>query len=95
MTATTEVEPLRAQQKLAAWYHALHPTYRLSFRWALIVVATMVAFRASTASMVATTQGGGLGGFIWTVPVAGILVAVAISRRHLNRSSRSTIVRPT
>ncbi|MET0475907.1 MAG: hypothetical protein ABW001_14840 [Mycobacterium sp.] len=82
MTATTEVEPLRAQQKLAAWYYGLHPTFRLSFRWVLIVVATLVAFRASTASMLATTLGGGLGGFMWTVPAAGALVAIAVSRRH-------------
>ena len=34
----------------------------------------------SIASLVETTRGGGLGGFVWTVLVIGALVAVGISR---------------
>jgi hypothetical protein len=82
MTASTDVGPRRAGRQLAAWYYALHPSYRLVLRWALITVLTFVAFRASIASLVQTTRGGGLGGFVWTVVVVGILVALGISRWH-------------
>src|SRR3954463_10899295 len=82
MTASTDVGPRRAGRQLAAWYYALHPSYRLVLRWVLITVLTFVAFHASIASLVQTTRGGGLGGFVWTVVVVGILVALGISRWH-------------
>ena len=82
MTASTDVAPRRAGQRLAARYYALHPSYRLLLRWALITVLTIVAFQASIASLVQTTRGGGLGGFVWTVVVVGILVALGVSRWH-------------
>jgi hypothetical protein len=82
MTASTDVGPRQAGRQLAARYYALHPSYRLLLRWALITVLTVVAFRASIASLVQTTRGGGLGGFVWTVVVVGILVALGISRWH-------------
>lgn len=82
MAASTDVGPREAGRQLAARYYALHPSYRLLLRWALITVLTVVAFRASIASLVQTTRGGGLGGFVWTVVVVGILVALGVSRWH-------------
>lgn len=80
MTASTDVGPDRAGQKLAAWYYGLDPRYRVALRWGLIVTMTVIAFRDSIASLVQTTRAGGLGGFVWTVAVVGTLVAVGISR---------------
>ena len=62
-------------------YYALHPTYRLTVRWALIVVATGVAFHQSIVSLAMIVRNGSIGGFVWTVPAAAILVAVSIARR--------------
>ncbi|KAA0079188.1 hypothetical protein CIW52_29690 [Mycolicibacterium sp. P9-64] len=80
MTASTDVGPLRAGQKMAAWYYGLHPGYRLALRWGLIVSTTAVAFHNSIISLVQTTAGGGLGGFVWTVVVVGTLVAIGVAR---------------
>lgn len=82
MTAPTDVEPSRAGQKLAARYYGLHPVYRVSLRWLLIATLGVIAFRSSIASLVETTRAGGLGGFVWTVAVVAILVAVGVSRWH-------------
>ncbi len=82
MTASTDLRHARFGQKLADWYYGLHPGYRLVLRWSLIVTTTVVAFRASIASLVETTREGGLGGFVWTVAVVGTLVAVGVSRWH-------------
>src|ERR1700754_1706312 len=82
MTASTDVGSGRAGQKLADQYYALHPGYRLFLRWALILALTIIAFHSSVASLVQTTRGGGLGGFVWTVVVGGILGALVISRWH-------------
>ncbi len=84
MTATTDVRPPRAGQRLAAWYHDLHPGYRLPLRWGLIVTMTGVAFHDSIVSLVQTTRAGGLGGFVWAVVVVGTLVALGVSRWHRN-----------
>jgi hypothetical protein len=82
MKASGDVATGRAVQRLAAWYYALHPSYRLALRWGLITVLTAVAFQSSIASLVQTTRAGGLGGFVWTVVVVAILVALGVSRWH-------------
>jgi hypothetical protein len=82
MTATTDAEEARAERSLSSWYFALHPGYRLTLRWILIVAMAAIAFHASIASLVETTRGGGLGGFVWTVVVIGTLVAIGVSRWH-------------
>lgn len=82
MTASTDVGSRRAGQKLADWYHGLHPGYRLPLRWGLIATMTLIAFSDSIASLVQTTRSGGLGGFVWTVLVVGTLVAIGVSRWH-------------
>jgi hypothetical protein len=82
MTAPTDVETARPRQRLAVWFFALHPGYRLALRWILITAIATIAFRASIASLVQTTRAGGLGGFVWTVAVIGVLVAVGVARRH-------------
>ncbi|MHA3023550.1 hypothetical protein ACXPWS_25190 [Mycobacterium sp. BMJ-28] len=43
---------------------------------------TVFAFRDSLRSAWATTVGGGLGGYVWVVPIAATLAAVGIARRH-------------
>lgn len=62
-------------------YYALHPTYRLIVRWALIAAATGVAFHRSIVSLAMIVKNGSIGGFVWTVPAAAVLVAVSIARR--------------
>ncbi len=66
---------------LLARYYAVHPFYRVALRWALIVALTAFAFYDSFGSLVATTRAGGIGGYIWFVPVAAALVAIGVSRR--------------
>ncbi|MBJ7340480.1 hypothetical protein [Mycolicibacterium sp.] len=80
MTATADVKPLRPRQRLGAWFHDLHPGYRLPLRWFLIGTMTTIAFHSSILSLVETTRGGGLGAFVWTVAIVGVLVAVSVSR---------------
>jgi hypothetical protein len=82
MTAPTDVETAGPRQRLAVWFFALHPGYRLALRWILITAIATIAFHASIASLVQSTRGGGLGGFVWTVAVIGVLVAVGVARRH-------------
>jgi hypothetical protein len=82
MTATLDVETARAGQKLTAWLFDLHPTYRVLMRWVLIDVVTVIAFHASLVSLVQITLAGGLGGYVWTLPVAGLLVTLGVSRWH-------------
>jgi hypothetical protein len=80
MTASTDVDTARPGQKLAAWYYGLNPTYRVLLRWGLIDVVTVIAFHASLVSLVQMTRAGGLGGYVWTLPVAGLLVTLSVSR---------------
>lgn len=82
MTAPTDVEPRPAEMSWPSRYYALHPGYRVLLRWGLINVVTIFAFHASLASLVQTTRAGGLGGYVWTLPVAGLLVTLGVSRWH-------------
>jgi hypothetical protein len=63
-------------------YYEVHPTYRLAVRWVLIAALTAIAFWESVISIGMTAREGGLGGYVWTVPTAAILVAVGVARRH-------------
>ncbi|MGE2728553.1 hypothetical protein ACQI4F_03675 [Mycolicibacterium vaccae] len=69
------------QRSLLERYHALHPGYRLTVRWAVISIVTGVAFHKSILSMAEVAREGSLEGVVWAVPAAAILVAVAIARR--------------
>lgn len=60
----------------------LHPVTRLVLRWAFIALMTVIAFQESLRSAWATTVGGGIGGYVWLVPIATVLAAVGIARRH-------------
>lgn len=79
-TASAAASPPRAP--FLAWYYNVNPAYRLIIRWALILALTAFAFRASFTSLVVTTREGGIGGYVWTVPVAAALVAVGVARRN-------------
>lgn len=88
-TSTTEVEPKPpAQEKPSAkfgnWYYGLHPHYRVGLRWLLILASTGVAFHPSIISLIHTTTAGGIGGYVWTVPVVALLAAIAVARRKRN-----------
>lgn len=62
-------------------YYAVHPTYRLIVRWGLIAVLTGFAFRRSIVNLIDISRNDTLAGYVWTVPTAAVLVAVAIARR--------------
>lgn len=84
MTATVPDEAVkpRGPAALLHAYEDLHPVYRLIVRWAYIAALTLFAFWDSLASLVATSRAGGLGAYVWTVPVAAILVSIGVSRRQ-------------
>lgn len=50
-------------------------------RWLLILALTLVAFWRTLGSLCDTTVGGGLNGYVWMVPLAGILAAQGVARR--------------
>jgi hypothetical protein len=85
VTATADLDPAPAatsEKSLLARQYDLHPSIRLSIRWAYIALLIGVAFRHSFVSLAETTRGGGLGGYVWAVFAAAILVAVGVARRH-------------
>ena len=81
MTVTAQTSD-RNSASLLSRYYEVHPTYRLIVRWALIALLTAVAFWRSFFSIGVTAHEDGLGGYVWTVPTAAILVAVGLARRH-------------
>ena len=81
MTATAQTPPPPVVKR-EPWLHSLHPVYRLILRWGYIAALTVFAFQASLRSLVETTRNGGLGGYVWVVPVAGILAAIGVARRN-------------
>lgn len=86
MTATEINAPTEGvgRQSVLRRYYDLHPIYRLMVRWTLILVLTGIAFHRSIASLIDTTRAGSLGGYVWTVPMAAVLVAITVSRRARN-----------
>ena len=80
VTEAEAVEPRPAA--LLRWYLELNTVYRLVVRWLLIAGLTFFAFWDSFARTVVTTREGGLGGYVWTVPVVAVLVAFSVARRH-------------
>ncbi|MEZ0342878.1 hypothetical protein ACAG25_23215 [Mycobacterium sp. pV006] len=80
MTAVATADHAQPKSALERYYE-LHPAYRLTIRWTLIVAATGVAFHDSWISLAEVARNGSLGGFVWAVPAAAILVAVAVARR--------------
>ena len=79
MTATVQTPPPPVERE--PWLHRLHPVYRLILRWGYLGILTVFAFQASLRSVVETTRSGGLGGYVWVVPVAAILAAIGVARR--------------
>ncbi|SEH93288.1 hypothetical protein SAMN04489835_5868 [Mycolicibacterium rutilum] len=54
---------------------------RIIFRWSFIGVLTVFAFWDSFGSLVETTRGSGLNGYIWIIPTAAILAAQGVARQ--------------
>jgi hypothetical protein len=81
MTATVQPVP-RPPVEREPWLYRLHPVYRLILRWGYLGVLILFAFHASLRSLVETTRSGGLGGYVWVVPVAAILAAIGVARRN-------------
>lgn len=63
-------------------YYGVNPVLRVGIRWLLIIALTALAFHQTFASLAVTTREGGLGGYIWTVPLITALVAIAVARRN-------------
>ena len=79
MTTTAEANPQQQPARVATVL--LMPTTRITLRWLLIVILTLMAFWPSLVSLRDTTVGGGLSGYVWMVPVAGVLAAIGVARR--------------
>ena len=75
VTTTVQPTPADVAAKRTPWMHLLHPAYRVALRWLFIGVLTVIAFRASLASLVEITLDGSMGGYVWAVPLAAILAA--------------------
>ncbi|MGU3497849.1 hypothetical protein [Mycobacterium sp. C31M] len=86
MATATETAPPKPSKPAAAlaWYLEISPVYRVIVRWLLIAGLTLFAFWDSFASLVNTTRQGGIGGYVWTVPIVSVLVAVSVARRNRN-----------
>jgi hypothetical protein len=80
-TATADRTTDPTPSLLSRW-HSAHPTYRLVVRWALILACTGVAFYDSIENLIQTTRNEGIGGYVWTVPAAAVMVAFGVARRH-------------
>ncbi|GAA2568356.1 MFS transporter [Mycolicibacterium diernhoferi] len=78
-TATTPA-PSKPAAALTRYYE-VHPLYRLGLRWLLIGALTALAFHDTFISLAVTTREGGIGGYVWTVPLVAGLVAISVSRR--------------
>lgn len=81
MAAPTQLdpEPPAPAEPARRWWD--NPTLRITLRWAFIGVLTLIAFWDSFASLVETTRGSGLNGYIWTVPLAAVLAAQGVARQ--------------
>ncbi len=54
---------------------------RLTLRWVFLAAATGVAFHRTILSLVDSTRAGSLNGFVWLLPIAGIVAAIGVTRR--------------
>ena len=79
MSVSTQAPP--PETKRTPWLSALHPVYRLILRWAFIAAVTVLAFHQSLLNLIDVTRSGGLNGYVWMVPVAGVLAAIGVARR--------------
>ncbi|MCW2516390.1 MAG: hypothetical protein JWR11_5432 [Mycobacterium sp.] len=77
MTATA-TDPPEAEP----WLQTVHPTYRVVVRWAFIGLLTVAAFHKTLMSLIQVTLSGVIGGYVWTVVLAGILAAIGVARRE-------------
>ena len=80
---TTGVQPAAPDTtaRREPWLHLLQPGYRVALRWLYIGVLTLIAFRHSLASLVEVTRGGGMGGYVWIVPLAAVLAGTSVARQ--------------
>lgn len=74
--------PIAAIRELTSWWYSRHPTYRLLSRWVIIAICTGIAFDDSLEVLVTSTRKHDLVGYIWTLPLVAILVAIGVSRRR-------------
>ncbi len=68
--------------RLGSWYADCNPTVRVGLRWLLILACAVGAFWHSIIALVHTTLVGGIGGYVWTVPVIAVMTAAAVARRY-------------
>lgn len=60
----------------------VHPVYRVTFRWTVIGVLTLVAFWTTIASLMEEVQSGSLVGYVPAIPFLALLAAQGIARRR-------------
>jgi len=76
------MRPAPVRRKLTQWWRSRPPAYRLTKRWGIIAICIAVAFYNSVDVLATTTRRQGLAGYVWTVPIAAVLVAIGVSRRR-------------
>lgn len=54
----------------------------LVLRWLFVLCVTVFAFHKTLASLLESTTQGSLNGFVWMVPIAAVLAAIGVTRRH-------------
>ncbi len=84
MSAPPDVLPTSHHRRIA-WLTWSHPLVRAPVRWALIAALTLFAFHDSLVNLYQTLVAGGLNGYIFLLPVAGIVAAQGIARRKRNQ----------
>jgi hypothetical protein len=82
MTAPAQTAPPQPPARRPWWTRPEDITARLVVRWAYIAALTVFAFRPSLVSLVEATREGSLNGYVWTVPLAGILAAIGVAHRE-------------
>lgn len=55
---------------------------RLLLRWAYIAALTLFAFHETLRSLYQSTVAGSLNGYVWMMPVAAVVAAFGVARRH-------------
>lgn len=81
MATAITADPPPARTPILDRYYGVHPLYRVSVRWLLIIILTAIAFGDTFVSLAMTTREGGIGGYVWTVPLVAGLVAIGVARR--------------
>ncbi len=56
--------------------------FLLTLRWVFLFAVTGFAFHKTLLSLLDSTREGSLNGFVWLMPVAAVIAAIGVARRH-------------